>query len=53
MTMNKKNRDNFHKILLPPLFLAFILFLAPSASRATEFTLLYSNDNHGEIEPCG
>ena len=53
MIMNRKNRDISYKRLLPPLFLAFVLFLAPPAGQATEFTLLYSNDNHGEIEPCG
>lgn len=52
MTMNRKNRDTSRR-LLPPLFLAFVLLLAPPAGQATEFTLLYSNDNHGEIEPCG
>lgn len=53
MTMNKKNHDTWHKKLLVPLSLAFVLSLFPLAGQATEFVLLYSNDNHGEIEPCG
>lgn len=52
MTMNRKNSDRRRKALLP-LVLAFALSLSPLAGQATEFVLLFSNDNHGEIEPCG
>jgi hypothetical protein len=53
MIMNKKNRDAWRKGLMLPLLLALVLSLIPLAGQATEFVLLYSNDNHGEIEPCG
>jgi hypothetical protein len=53
MTMNRKNRDAWRKRILPPLLLAIVISLVPLTGQATEFVLLYSNDNHGEIEPCG
>lgn len=51
--MNRKNRNNWRKRLLLSLLLALPLYLVPLAGQATEFVLLYSNDNHGEIGPCG
>lgn len=53
MNMNRKNRDAWHKGLPLPLLLALFLSFIPLAGQATEFILLFSNDNHGEIEPCG
>ena len=43
-------RGTFSRQLL---ILTLALVLAPLAARATPFVLLYSNDNVGEIEPCG
>ena len=53
MTMTRKNRDAKNRGLLLPLFLAIVISLAPAVGQAAEFVLLFSNDNHGEIEPCG
>ncbi|MHB8788747.1 MAG: hypothetical protein ACYDBT_02575 [Desulfobulbaceae bacterium] len=51
--MNRKNRDAKRRGLLLPLLLAIVLSLASKAGQAAEFVLLFSNDNHGELEPCG
>ena len=33
--------------------LLFSLCLAPAVSRSSDFTLLFTNDVWGEIDPCG
>jgi hypothetical protein len=52
--MNKQNPETplFSRHLLS-LLLALVLALAPLTGRADEFVLLYSNDDHGEVDPCG
>ncbi|MFZ5798045.1 MAG: hypothetical protein ACYCYR_01245 [Desulfobulbaceae bacterium] len=50
--MNRRKLENQSgKFLL--LVLALGISLCPLPGAATEFVLLFSNDNHGEIEPCG
>jgi hypothetical protein len=46
----KKRRSNCRIRVLLPLFL---LLLPALPGQASQFVLLYSNDNLGEIEPCG
>lgn len=52
--MNGKNPDILitGRGILPLLLLLFI-FLPAGAGHCAEFVLLFSNDNRGEIEPCG
>ena len=53
MTMNRKKSETRRPAPLLALLMALVLSLAPLPVLATEFVLLYSNDNVGEIEPCG
>ena len=53
MTMNRKKSETRPAATFLPLIMALVLSLAPLPVLATEFVLLYSNDNVGEIEPCG
>lgn len=51
--MNRKTPDVRCRPRLLLLLTAIFLLLTPLRVQAAEFVLLYSNDNHGEIDPCG
>jgi hypothetical protein len=51
--MNRKKNKIRPSARLLSFIMALALSLPALTARATEFVLLYSGDNIGEIEPCG
>lgn len=54
MKAQKKHRNRHHPVLFSLLFILGLgLDLLPQALHAKTLRIVYSNDNLGELAPCG